>query len=196
VTRGATLLLAAALLCGCATQWRYHLGAPLIPLDAPPATGTPLADVLQALGPPLRISAGPTGYIMAWERWRVREDAVGFSLGAVGADFLNIDWGLLRADGEFLLLSFDRDHRMASATSSRWDTRKGGGQALQPLASFIDVVEPAGLIEGLRTHHWGATLLGELPVGLNRNSSPDSGASGIEQRGTPSGIGQRALEMR
>lgn len=188
------LLVAAVLLAGC-TQWRYRLGDQLAQLEQAPPTGTPLAEVLETLGPPLRISASPTGYVLAWERWHVRENSLGFSLGALGADFLSVDWGSLRADGEYLLLAFDRERRLASASSSQWDNHRGGGQAVQPLFSFVDVVDAEELVERLSTHRWGASLLQELPEGLNRESSPDTGQGGLEQRGTPPGVGQRTLEM-
>lgn len=194
LSRCTLLLLAAALLGGC-TQWRYRMGDPVAPLDAAPPVGTPLSEVLDTLGPPLRISATPGGYVLSWERWHVRENSLGISLGLLGAEFVNLDWGVLHADGEFLLLGFDRAHRLSSVSASQWDNRHGGGRAVQPLFSFIDVVEAGALIEPLPTHRWGASLEQGLPQALNRDSSPDAGTSGLEQRGTPPGVGQRTLEL-
>ncbi len=59
----------------------------------------------------------------------------------------------------------------------------------------MDVVDVDDLLDPMSQHRWGALSLGELPITLNRDSSPDSGASTLEQRGTPTGAGQRSLEM-
>ena len=192
----ACLLPALIVLAGC-TQWRYELGTPLNDLDTPALEeAATLANVLAALGPPQRISASDTGYLLAWEHWRVGESSLGVSLGVLGADFLNFDWGATRAGGDFLLVTFDRQHRLSSATKATWDNKAGGGQALQPLISFIDVAEIEDLVQPMPQHTWGASLLRALPQTLNARSSPDTGVSGIEQRGTPQTIGQRSLELR
>ncbi|MBA6413682.1 hypothetical protein H2508_11235 [Parahaliea sp. F7430] len=157
--------------------------------------GDSLSDVLLQLGPPLRISSSAQGYVLAWEFWRVNEDSLGISLGALGADVFSIDWGKAKVSGEFLMLAFDHEHRLASATYSLWDNRSGGGSALQPLLGIADVVEVGDLVQALPQHEWGETLLGPLPHSLNSSSRPDMGSSGIQQRGTPSGVGQQSLEM-
>ena len=98
---GLALLPALLLLGGCITQWHYDLGEHIDEEEMPlPPTGTTLADTLVMLGPPHRMSASDTGYLLAWEHWDVLETKVGFSLGAAGADFLSADWGRMRAKGE------------------------------------------------------------------------------------------------
>jgi len=191
-----SLPLACLLLGGCVTQWHYELGehmdADATPLPTP---GTSLADTLALLGPPHRMSASETGYLLAWEHWRIRETKVGFSLGALGADFLSADWGRMHARGEFLLLTFGRDNLLNSAVRSDWDSDRGGGQAVQPFFGFVSVVDADDLVRRMRQHRWGMSLLQPPAEGLNRESSPYTGQAGIEQRGTPRGIGQQSLEM-
>jgi len=192
----AGVLLAQLALAGC-TQWHYNLGTPLAGIDVPELEeGSTLSETLAAFGPPQRVSASDIGYILAWEYWRVSENSLGISLGVVGADFLNLDWGAARARGDFLLAIFDRQHRLTSATKANWDSDAGGGQAVQPLISFIDVAEVGDLVQPMPQHVWGAALLRALPQTLNAGSSPDTGRSGIEQRGTPQTMGQRSLELR
>ena len=178
------------------TQWHYDLGehmdADTVPL---PAVGTSLADSLALLGPPHRMSASESGYLLAWEHWHVRETNVGFSLGALGADFLSADWGRMRASGEFLLLTFDRGYLLTAAVRSDWDSDRGGGQAVQPFFSFVSVVDADDLVRRMHQHRWGMDLLQPTSRALNRNSSPYTGQAGIEQRGTPQGIGQQSLEL-
>ncbi|MEZ5572520.1 MAG: hypothetical protein R3E64_10910 [Halioglobus sp.] len=187
------MLLLAALLSAC-SQWRYDLGMPLSATDLPPQD-MPLHEVLDLLGPPLRMTATDTGYVLAWEHWHIREDTVGFSLGIVGAKFMSADWGEMRAKGEFLLLTFNKSHLLTSATRSSWDNHGGGGKAIQPLAGFVSVVDVDDLLGPLPQHVWGGGYLQQLPDMLNMSSSPDSGQSGLQQRGTPTAIGQQSLQM-
>jgi hypothetical protein len=51
------------------------------------------------------------------------------------------------------------------------------------------------LLGPLPQHKWGSSLLQELPGTLNMGSNPGSGQSGLQQRGTPTAIGQQSLEM-
>jgi hypothetical protein len=186
-------LLACALLAAC-SQWRYDLGAPLTETAFPPER-TPLAEALTLLGPPLRMTATDNGFVLAWEHWHIRENSVGFRLGALGADFLSADWGEMRIKGEFLLLTFDKQHLLTSASRSQWDNYGGGGKAIQPLFGFVSVVDVEDLTEVMPQHRWGSSLLQRLPGTLNNNSNLDTGQSGLQQRGTPTAAGQQSLEM-
>jgi len=188
------ILITCALLSAC-TQWRWDMGMSLAD-DAVPEKGTPLGAVLLQLGPPMRLSSSDNGYLMAWEYWHIREDSVGIRLGALGAEFLSADWGEMRVKGNFLLLSFDEQHRLSAAVRSEWDNYGGGGKGIQPLFGFVSVVDADDLTAPMPQHEWGLGLLQRrLPVALNRNSNPDMGQGGLQQRGTPGAAGQRALEM-
>jgi hypothetical protein len=186
-------LLACWLLTAC-SQWRYDLGAPLADVAIPPQK-TALAEALKLLGPPLRMSATDAGFILAWEHWHIREDSIGFSLGALGADFMSADWGDMRVKGEFLLLTFDKQHLLTSSARSKWDNHGGGGKAIQPFFGFISVVDAEELTDVMPQHRWGSSLLQRLPGTLNTSSNLDTGQSGLQQRGTPTAAGQQSLEM-
>jgi hypothetical protein len=155
---------------------------------------TSLGTALRQLGPPQRMSAIPGGYVMAWEHWQITESSLGFSLGVVGADFLNVDWGDARTRGDFLLLAFDNEHRLVDSSLRRWDSDAGGGQALQPFFGFVPVVDVDDLRLIMPQHRWGAASLAPLPTAINDSNHPDRGHAGLEQRGTPTGAGQRSLE--
>ena len=192
-------LLAPLLLClalgGC-TQWDYTLGTPLAAPDIPGAGDRPtLGAVMERLGPPHRVSAADGGLVLAWEYWHVRENSLGFNLGPVGIDFLSIAVATVDTRGQFLLATFDRDHRLTATTFSEWDNRIGDGRAIQPFG-VVDLVTTGDLVSGQTQHRWGAAMLRRLPETLNSESDLDDGASGLEQRGTPENIGQRALELR
>ncbi len=135
------------------------------------------------------------GFVLAWEHWHIREDAIGIRLGLLGADFLSADWGEMRVKGEFLLLTFNKQHLLSSATHSEWDNYGGGGKSIQPMFGFVSVVDADDLTKPLPQHEWGGTLLQSLPRTLNINSSLDSGQNGLQQRGTPTAAGQHALQI-
>ena len=195
ICRGALAVLLVLLLPGCYTQWRYDLGDHLARANLDRLeNGMPMADVLAVFGPPQRLSASVSGYIMAWEHWQVDEDSLGFRLGPLGAELLALDWGNSRIRGEFLLVTFDRDYLVSGSTVSEWDSNAGGGQGIQPIASFLSTVDVGDLVTRLPQHTWGANYLRELPEALNAPSSPISGQAGMEQRGTPTGAGQKSLE--
>lgn len=189
------VLVSALLLAGC-TQRFYQMGAALPGADSDPRPGSSLQSVLEHLGPPQRLSRTPAGWVLAWEAWRVSESAVGASLGFLGVDALTVDWGDARVRGTFLLVSFDRERRVSSVSRSVWDNDVGGGSAVQPLAGIAPVVSVGDLLWPLPQHGWGGSLLMPLPTALNNEHRPGMGSNGLEQRGTPSGIGQRSLEMR
>lgn len=184
-----------ALLSGC-TQWHYHLGQPLSPEALPdPAQTATLAEILSGLGPPQRISAIGNGYILAWEFWQISEETVGLSLGLVGTNLLSIDWGQARIKGEFLLITFNRQHLVTSTAFANWDNNGGSGGAIQPPLGLFSVVDVDDLTNQMPHHQWGGSLLSPLPQAINSNSRPDTGQTGIQQRGTPNGSGQQSLEI-
>lgn len=186
-------LLATVLLAGC-TQWYYELGPPLTDTDRP-QSGQSLAQVLDQLGPPQRLSALNGGFVLAWEYWQVKEQSLGISLGALGTDLLSMDWGNARVRGDFLLLTFNREHRLTSSTFSHWNGQVGEGQGIQPLISLVSMTDVDDLVDYLPNNDWGAALLRPIPKTINTNSDPNSGQNGIQRRGTPTGTGQQSLEM-
>ncbi|MFT4822800.1 MAG: hypothetical protein ACJASY_000460 [Halioglobus sp.] len=190
------LCLAFAMLLTACTQFHYDLGEPLSESQIPnSAARIGLGEVLDKLGPPLRMSATHSGFVLAWEHWKIDENSLGFSLGVAGVDALSIDFGSSRTRGEFLLMGFDHQHQLTDSAFTRWDNHAGGGKSIQPFASLVSVVDVDDLLNQMPQHRWGAASLRELLLTLNLANQPDMGQSGIEQRGTPKAVGQRSLEM-
>jgi hypothetical protein len=188
------LFLLCFLMVGC-SRMSYQLGTALTEQQvAATADSADLSQVLGELGPPQRIAAIADGYVLGWEHWRISEKSLGVSLGPLGVDLFSIDWGNARMAGEFLMVRFDQDHQLTDYSFTRWDESAGSGAALQPSLGVVDVVDVDDLLTPMPQHRWGATWLRPLPAPLNSNSSPDSGVSALEQRGTPTGAGQRSLE--
>ena len=164
-------------------------------MDLPsPDEQVSMIDFMAILGPPERLSSSPSGYVFAWEYWRIGEDAFGFSLRPLGIEFLSADLATVRTRGEFLLVTFNRDHQLSGLTISKWDNQVGDGKALQPFG-VVDVAKTGDYLTPLPQHRWGASLLQSLPRGLNSDSDPDSGENGLQQRATPQTPGQKTLEM-
>lgn len=180
---------------GC-SQWHYEMGAPLNAQAVPQPDGNfGITQALELLGPPHRLSATASGYVMAWEYWRVRENSFGFNLGPLGIEFMSADWANVATVGEFLLLSFDHNDRLSAVSHDSWDHKVADGVSFQPFGA-IDLVATSDLIKGFEQHRFGAGLLKRLPEALNAGSDLDSGQHGLEQRGTPHTLGQRSLELR
>ncbi|MEM1113025.1 MAG: hypothetical protein AAGI11_14030 [Pseudomonadota bacterium] len=186
-----TLLL--ALLTGCSFN-RYELGKPIDNWSDQERPEN-LAQALDTLGPPLRVSRLPGGFALAWEHWQISETKLGLSLRPLGLEFLSIDWGDARTQGEFLLLTFDTEHQVVDARFDRWDNNAGSGQGVQALVSVVDVVDVDDLTERLPYHRWGSLALEPPPVTLNRDQSMYQGSAGLQQRGTPDVVGQHSLQM-
>ena len=194
-TRLCIALLAAVLLAGC-SRWSYDMGPSLKHVTVPErGNGITVKDVLDEFGPPLRMSATPSGYVMAWEHWHIEEQSLGVRLGFAGADLLSFDYGSSQTRGEFMVLGFNHRHELVDSSFEHFDTDAGGGQGVQPLLGFVNVVDVDDLTRRLPTHRWGASSLEEVPVTLNEQNRPNTGQNGIEQRGTSTGVGQRSLEM-
>ena len=184
------------LLGGCVNHSIYDLGEALPEQrEVARLEGSSLASVMDRLGPPLRLSVLGNGLVMAWEHWRVRELRLGFSLGVVGAELINVDWGDARVAGEFLLLTFDEARRVKAASLAVWDEDFGDGRAVQPVAGIAPIVDVDDLLLPLPAHRWGDSLLLPIPSALNNAARPGMGDTGIERRGTPGGIGQRSQEL-
>lgn len=194
-SRASLLFLCCLLLQGCVSVRHYALGVPLTDSDSPtPDNSINMMEVMDSLGPPQRLSSTTNGYVMAWEYWYITETKIGFSLGAAGADFLSIDWGNAHATGDFLVMSFDRDHTLLTSHLEEWDQDAGGGRGVQPFLSAVDVVDVGDLLQRLPAHDWGFGSMEDLPVTLNRDNRMGTGKSGIEKRGTGDHVGQRSLE--
>ncbi len=188
-------LLAAILVLQACSINRYQLGEPLAAWESDQARGTSLDAALAQLGPPLHISAQAQGYLLAWEYWEINEEKLGLSLRALGADFLSVDFGDAETRGEFLVLSFDREHRVVDSRFQRWRADAGSGQGVQALVSVISVVDVDDLTHRLLQHRWGAFNLAPLAVGLNRQQDLSTGENGLQRRGTPTRAGQHSTQM-
>ena len=176
---------------GCST-YRYEMGHSFQPRPSHKAAIT-LQQTMDLLGPPIRLAATDSGYVLAWEHWQIREDYIGFSLRGTPMEFLSIDWGRATVSGEFLVLTFDSQMHLSGQGYQSWNDQVGSGQSVQPMFSVVPIIDVSDLLEPLAVHQWGAMSLDPLPQALNHAQRIENGQ--LEQRGTPTGAGQRTLEM-
>ena len=191
------MLAAVCLLAGCTTM-TYQYGTETIsPDDVPdPGQSRGLTDVLAELGPPNRLSATPGGYVLAWESWYIERTKLGLSLMPLGVDLISIGSGNALIQGEYLVLHFSSDHTLVASGYGSSDGNAVEGQGVQPLFSFVDTADVDDMTGPMPHHHWGGFMLNRLPLTINADSHLDAGQNGIQQRGTPAGVGQHSSEMR
>ncbi len=183
-----------ALLAGCSQS--YHFLGESLPDDLEGRlSNSTRSELLETLGPPHRLSSTPDGYVMAWEYWQIEEVGLGVGLSALGIDALQFDWGDASVDSDFILVYVDDQHRVTDISRSTYIGDISNAASLMPLVGVGQFMDVDDLTEPLPQHAWGGSMLLPLPESQNNTMRPGMGDTGIEQRGTPAGIGQRSLEF-
>lgn len=145
------------------------------------------SDVLDALGPPAVITALPDGYAFLYESGRLSSKSVGASVYSFRAGY---SW----SDAQFGIgaFVFDREGRLTGQAIER--SAEGTGRGFSVGTQKSQAAEQVLYLLPASEHRWGSQMLRQLPRTLNQASNPDSGASGLERRGTSTKVGQRTLE--
>jgi len=191
------LLLAAALaLLPACSHLTTRIGTPIAsePEGLEDAT---LDRVLGELGAPTRLSAAPRGgFFLFYESMVAQERQIGLSIPIRWLRYFKIAFGSGRAERRQLVVHVSESGVVESLGGGAADQDLGGGTGIQLLVSVVPTVDIRDLKEPAFQHAWGRGLLARVPEGLNRGSSLETGASGLEQRGTPTRAGQHTLEQR
>lgn len=155
-------------------------------------------EVLEELGPPGAISALPDGYVFLYQQFQVEEKQVGISTRVIPVlSLFKLAVAKADLDEETLMMRFDHEGWMQAAGLRMEEDELGRGRAVQPVFSIVPLVDTSSIESPHRSSNsWGMDLLRDPPVTLNSNQSLDSGEAGLELRGTPDKVGQRALEMQ
>ncbi|MDA8752827.1 hypothetical protein N9M39_01570 [Halieaceae bacterium] len=151
--------------------------------------------VLARMGPPHRIAAVGEGYVFLYFFFDIDEDQIGLGSKIPGLRAFKLSLASAEADELVAVLQFDAAGQLLAA--GRWQDIEelGQGGAFGLAIMYNSIVDSARLTDDAWTvNQWGASLVKPLPVGLNRANSPDSGGNGLELRGSPTRVGQRALE--
>ncbi len=183
-------------LLGC-TNMHKSYGTPL-----PESTeilhkgGSHYRDVLSVLGPPTQLSAMGDGMVFLYEQTDISERQVGISIDYDWLRLLKFALGSARVHRRVAVMLFDSQGILESREDKEWVDELGGGGSIQFVMAFISVVDTEDLEVTPYQHRWGAQILNKSQFDLlNAPSSLETGQSGVELLGTPTGAGQRTLEL-
>jgi hypothetical protein len=185
------------LLAGCSTL--YKQVDPEVSLDdcrVDPGT-THYHQVLDELGPPTRLTALPDGFAFIYESLTIRELQLGIGGREGLLQLLKLSLANTDLYRRSLVLHFDAEGVLVA--HGRVDSKEdlGMGGSIQPLFSVQQITDTSDYEDdAIDAAGWGMSLLGSLPVTLNTPQRLNSGATGLEQSGTTTKVGQHTLEMR
>lgn len=191
------LLFCACLLSTGCSVIRQDVGQPLVvDLDAV-AAASDYHEVLRLLGPPHTLSRADQGMAFLYEEVDLTERQFGISLGTGEVSLFKAVVAREIADRQVLILTFDADGRTQAYSYREWSDVAAQGGALQFIFAVANVADEGDLNDPPPAHRWGGSLLEpDLARQLNRPHGLEAGHAGIEQKGTPTNIGQHALELR
>jgi len=178
------------------SQIREDVGQPIVvdvqSLEAIHSYGEALA----AFGPPHGVVRSGASLVFFYEEIDLVETQFGISLSTGDVSLLKAVAARGTAAHRLLVFIFDDEGRVQSARYAESQQDSGQGAALQLLFAVAGIVEDDDFSLSPPSHHWGLQLLQpDLPVALNRAQALDAGTGGLEQRGTPTAVGQKTLEL-
>ena len=153
-------------------------------------------EVLDELGPPLKITALPNGYAFMYESLYAMELQLGFSLPIPVINWFKFVIADADYDHKVMIYQFNNQHRLVASGGNDTHFDLGNSMAIQPVLTVQPLFDTSN-VENDIVHffEWPAFCLLPLPQTLNRAQSIDTGMAGIEQRGTAPVVGQRSLEL-
>ena len=207
-----SLLMLLAVVCSACTTLLTRIDVPLEPSEGKYEDGvTHYSTILHDLGPPAKISGLPNGMVFLYEYVFINEFQLGIGLGITRElgftitpeseqfdfrSFFRISYAQAQTERQVLLLTFDDEGILKAQRYLEFGKDLGRGVGLQTIIGISSLVDSDYLQQPATQHDWGMSLLKPLPRTLNENQSLESGNSGLEQRGMPTGAGQHTLEMR
>ena len=151
--------------------------------------------VLDELGPPAYISSLPEGCAFQYETLQIDELQFGISADVEIFRWFKLAYGNAKVERELHTFVFNKEGFIQAYGNKQIKDDAGKGISYQFIVKVAQVVDTSHLEQPFAQHNWGFSFLQPLPVAMNREQSMDSGAHGMEQRGTPNAVGQRTLEM-
>lgn len=197
-SRAVGCLLTASLLTGsgCALH-RKKLNQNLVFPEQTYQDGITHSDeVLDELGPPLKMTSLPHGYAFMYESLDTLELQLGFSLPIPVINWFKFVFAQADYDHQVLIYQFDDDHRLVASGGEDTHFDLGTSTAIQPIITVEAMFDTSSVENEIVSFvEWSAFCLLPLPQTLNRSQSVDTGMAGLEQRGTSLVVGQRSPEM-
>jgi hypothetical protein len=155
-----------------------------------------VARVLEVLGPPQKMSALPQGYAFLYQFSTVDEQQIGLSSDRPVLRLFKFSMAEAEARIKMAVFRFDCHDQLVAATSAINQSDLGDEQSIMFALAVSALVDSDDLgYDRWSPNLWGASLLQSTAKTVNAQSGLDSGNIGFEQRGTPTGVGQRTLEL-
>jgi len=158
--------------------------------------GVHYAVVLDALGPPTKMTALDGGMAFLYEQVRIRERQYGLVGAGPITKWIKAVYASADARIETVVLVFDEAGTLRGADRRRWTADAGGGMSVSMIfsvGSFTDTEHYES--SARRPLDWGRALTDPLPVALNAAQSLETGANGLQLTTNSRKVGQHAPEL-
>lgn len=181
---------------GCA-HIRRDLGTPLPSFDSAAHEGSAdFSAILDAYGPPAKISALPTGFVFLYEHVRIDERQWGLILPGPIAKYFKIVYATSLATTDTAVFVFDLEGRLSGSNLQTFQNAPGSGFAFTLIFKVKSLTETDIYTRSQEgTLDWGMAMTRPLPVALNRAQSLEAGDRGLDILRVEGMAGQRALEL-
>lgn len=158
--------------------------------------GTHYSTVLDAWGPPSKISAIPSGSLFLYQHARTYERQYGLILPGQISRFFKFVYATSQANIDVAALAFDRHGLLMARATHEFVGDPGGGFAFTLIFKFKSLSDTNRFIRTqMGLLEWGMALTHSLPVALNAAQSLDSGANGMDVIPIDGLMGQQTLEL-
>mgnify|MGYP001812267877 FL=1 len=192
-----TLLIVLLVMLGGCTLINKNIDKPLDSFSAELTNSeTHYYKILDELGPPAYISSLPVGFAFQYEALSIDEQQLGLSTDMDFIRWFKLAYGKATVKRDVHTFIFNSEGYVQAYGNRRLQENVGRGLSLQFIVKVAPIVDTKYLEKPYSQHNWGFSLLQPLSMGLNRKQSLDSGNYGLEQRGTPTEVGQRTLEFQ
>mgnify|MGYP001825126009 FL=1 len=192
-----TLLIVLLVMLGGCTLINKKIDKPLDSFSAELTNSeTHYYKILDELGPPAYISSLAVGFAFQYEALSIDEHQLGLSTDMDLIRWFKLAYGKATVKRDVHTFIFNNEGYVQAYGDRRLQENVGKGLSLQFIVKVAPTVDTKYLEKPYPQNNWGFSLLQPLSMGLNRKQSLDSGNYGLEQRGTPTEVGQRTLELQ
>ena len=159
--------------------------------------GTSYARVLDAFGPPTKMSALPDGMVFVYEHASLTERQYGLILPGEIGKWIKAVYASASADIETVAFVFDGQGMLQGLDGEVWQTDAGAGMSLTLLFSTGSFTDTRQYEESpARSLDWGKALTMPPFVTLNSPQDLETGQNGIQLTTSPAVVGQHTLELQ
>ncbi len=152
-------------------------------------------EILDRFGPPAQIPALSEGFAFLYESLLINEQQIGISMPGEVFSWFKLSVADTDVERQIQIFIFDKSGFLRSYADRAVRDDVGDGLSFQFFAAVEQIIDTRYLEMDPVQQGWGFGLLNSLPQTLNSRQSLDFGTRGLEQRGTPTIVGQRTLEM-